>query len=208
MSTIASVTLDVADTEAAQRFYSAAFGLGARLRLRAAEAPSTGFRGFTLSLVVAQPADVDALVGAALEAGATALKPASKSMWGYGGTVQAPDGNVWKIATSAKKNTGPATKHVDQFVVLLGVADVGASKRFYVEHGLAVGKSFGPMYVEFATAEESPVKLGLYRRRALAKDAGVSPEGTGPHGLAVTGTLGAFTDLDDYLWEAPVPAAA
>ncbi len=64
-------------------------------------------------------------------------------MWGYGGVVRAPDGTIWKVATSAKKDTGPATRQIDQFVLLLGVADVAASKRFYVDRGLAVAKSFG-----------------------------------------------------------------
>jgi uncharacterized glyoxalase superfamily protein PhnB len=73
MTSIASVTLEVADPAAAERFYAAAFGLGDRLRLRASEAPTSGFRGFTLSLVVAQPADVDALLDAAVQAGATTL---------------------------------------------------------------------------------------------------------------------------------------
>ncbi|MEY9870592.1 putative glyoxalase superfamily protein PhnB [Streptacidiphilus sp. MAP12-33] len=208
MTSIASLTLDVADPEAARRFYAEAFGLDARLRVRAAEAPSSGFRGFTLSLVVAQPADVDLLFGAALAAGATALKPATKSLWGYGGTLQAPDGTIWKIATSAKKNTGPATKEFDQLVLLLGVADMAASKRFYVEHGLTVAKSFGRMYAEFAADADSTVKLGLYRRRALAKDAGVAPEGTGSHRLAIGGTTAAFTDPDGYAWETAVPASA
>lgn len=54
MTSIENITLEVADTAAAERFYAAAFGLGDRLRLRASEAPSTGFRGFTLSLIVSQ----------------------------------------------------------------------------------------------------------------------------------------------------------
>ncbi len=78
MTSIESITLEVADPTAAENFYSAAFDLGARLRVRASEAPTTGFRGFTLSLIVSQPADVNAIVGAALDAGATPLKPASK----------------------------------------------------------------------------------------------------------------------------------
>jgi predicted lactoylglutathione lyase len=131
-------------------------------------------------------------------AGATTLKPVEKSLWGVGGVVQAPDGTIWKVATSAKKDTGPATREVDQVVVLLAADDVSASKRFYVERGLAVGKSFGK-YVEFAMPT-SPVKLGLYARRALAKDAGVSPDGTGSHRLAF-GSDTAFTDPDGFEWE-------
>ncbi|MGW5867804.1 glyoxalase [Streptomyces sp. NPDC055239] len=205
MASIESVILDVADTTAAQRFYSAAFGLDTQLRLRASQEPSTGFRGFTLALTVSQPADVNSLIDTAVDAGATSLKPATKSLWGYGGVVQAPDGAIWKIATSAKKDTGPATRQIDEMVLLLGVADMSASKRFYVGQGLAVSKSFGPAYCEFESGS-GPFKLALYRRRALAKDLGVPPEGTGSHRLMISGDAGAFTDLDGYAWEAEAPA--
>jgi predicted lactoylglutathione lyase len=200
------ITLEVTDPAAAERFYADAFGLTTQLRFRASDAPSTGFRGFTLSLTVPQPADVDSLIGTALEAGATTIKPATKSMWGYGGTVRAPDGTIWKLATSAKKNTGPATRKIDAVVLLLGVADVAASKKFYVERGLAVGKSFGKMYVEFE-AGSSPVKLALYRRKALAKDAGVAPEGSGSHRIAVGGAAEPFTDPDGFTWETTAAAS-
>ncbi|WP_055700615.1 hypothetical protein [Streptomyces silaceus] len=200
MTFIDSLTLDVADTTAARNFYSAAFGLDdTLLRLRASEAPTTGFRGFTLSLTVSQPATVDSLVGTALDAGATSLKPVAKSLWGYGGVVQAPDGAIWKVATSAKKNTGPDTRAIDAVVLLLGVEDVAASKRFYVDQGLALAKSFGRVYVDFATGT-GPLKLGLYRRRALAKDAGVSIEGTGSHRLTIGGGTEPFTDPDGFAW--------
>jgi catechol 2,3-dioxygenase-like lactoylglutathione lyase family enzyme len=205
MATIESTTLEVADPAAADRFYTAAFGLGTELRLRAAEAPTTGFRGFTLSLTASQPANVRALIGAALDAGATSLKPVAKSFWGYGGVVQAPDGTIWKVATSAKNDTGPAALQIEEVVLLLGVADVAASKRFYVDHGLAVAKSFGRKYVEFDTPS-SAVKLALYGRRALAKDAGVAPDGTGSHRLIIGSDAGPFTDLDGFAWEAVPPA--
>ena len=200
MTSIESVTIDVADPAAARSFYAAAFWLDTPLRFKSAEAPTTGFRGFTLSLTVSQPADVKALVGAAIDAGATALKPVAKSLWGYGGVVRAPDGTIWKVATSAKKDKGPATRQIDQIVLLLGAEDVAASKRFYTGRGLSVAKSFGK-YVEFATPS-SPVKLGLYGRRALAKDAGVAPDGSGSHRLAIGGDAGSFTDPDGFEWEA------
>ena len=198
---ITSVTLEVPDPAAADAFYRAAFGLGAQLRLRASEAPTTGFRGFTLSLVVSQPATVDALVGTALDAGATTLKAAKKRFWGYGGVLRAPDGTIWKVATSSKKDTGPATRQIDDIVLLLGVADVAASKQFYVERGLVVKRSFGRRYVEFDTPA-AHVKLALYGRRALAKDAGVSPEGTGSHRIVIASDAGPFTDPDGFAWEA------
>ncbi|MFJ6569184.1 glyoxalase [Streptomyces sp. NPDC091292] len=206
MISIASLTLEVADTTAAEHFYRTAFGLGAQVSLRGSEAPTTGFRGFTLSITVSRPADVNSFIDSALAAGATTLKPASKSLWGYGGVVQAPDGAIWKIATSSKKDSGPATRHIDALVLLIGAEDVKASKRFYTEHGLSVAKSFGGKYVEFATEESSPVKLGLYQRRALAKDAGVPPDGTGSHRLVLGSTAGPFTDPDGFAWEAALPA--
>src|SRR5260370_5505602 len=109
MTSIESLTLEVADPMAANHFYTDAFGLGTQVRLQASDAPTTGFRGFTLSLTVSQPATVDGLIGAALDAGATPLKRAAKSLWGYGGVVRAPDGTLWKVAPSAKKDTPPAT---------------------------------------------------------------------------------------------------
>ncbi|WP_225654292.1 glyoxalase [Streptomyces pseudogriseolus] len=203
MNSIDSVTLEVADPTAAARFSSGAFGLGRdRLRLRASDAPTSGFRGFTLSLVMSQPGDVDALHRAALDAGATQLKPAEKSLWGYGGVVQAPDGTVWQLVTSSKKNSGPVTRTVDEIVLLLGVEDVKATKQFYVGRGLTVGKSFGGRYVEFA-GEPGSVKLSLYKRKALAKVAGVPAEGSGSHRVVMESAVGPFTDPDGFVCEAP-----
>jgi uncharacterized glyoxalase superfamily protein PhnB len=200
MTCIESVTLEVPDPTVAHVFCAAALGVGTQVRVRASAAPTTGFRGFTLSLVVSQPSTVDGLIGAALDAGATPLKPATKGFWGYGGVVRAPDGTIWKVATSSKKETGPPTRQIDDVVLLLGVADVAASKRFYVERGLAVAKSFGRTYVEFATPP-GQIKLGLYGRRALAKDAGVAPDGTGSHRVVIGSDGGSFTDPDGFAWE-------
>jgi catechol 2,3-dioxygenase-like lactoylglutathione lyase family enzyme len=200
MTSIESITLEVPDPTAAQSFYDSAFALGSRLGLRESEAHTSGFRGFTLSLVVSQPATVDELVGAALDGGATALKPAKKGFWGYGGVVRAPEGTIWKVATSAKKNSGPATREIDQVVLLLGTEDIAASKRFYVERGMEVARSFGRKYVEFA-GDSAPVKLALYGRRALAKDAGVDAEGSGSHRIVIGNGTEDFTDPDGFAWE-------
>jgi predicted lactoylglutathione lyase len=202
MTSLEYVALEVDDLTAAERFYTAAFGLGRQVRLRASEAPTSGFRAFTLSLVVSQPATVDAFIRAALDAGATSLKQAAKQFWGgYSGVVQAPDGTIWKLASPSKKNTGPATREIDEIVLLLGVADVVASKRFYVDHGLDVAKSAARAYVEFA-APPKHIKLGVYKRRALAKDAGISPDGSGSHRLLITSEAGPFIDPDGFAWEA------
>ena len=63
----------------------------------------------------------------------------------------------------------------------------------------AIPKSFGSKYVEFATTP-GEVKLALYKRRSLAKDAGVSPEGTGSHRLTIGSDAGPFTDPDGFAW--------
>ena len=198
ITAIDSITLDAADPEAAQRFYADAFGLTTPVRTRRSDAASTGFRGYTMSLVTSQPANVRALFDASVAAGATVLKPLAKSLWGFGGLVQAPDGAIWNLATSEKKDTAPASKEFEHIVLLLGVEDVSASKRFYGDRGLAIAKSFGS-YVDFATPS-SPIGLGLYKRRALAKTAGVSEEGSGSHRIQVNSDAGSFTDPDGFEW--------
>jgi catechol 2,3-dioxygenase-like lactoylglutathione lyase family enzyme len=204
MTSIEYITIEVADPTPAKRFYTAALGLETQVRVRATEAPTSGFRGFTLSLVVSQPATVNGLIGAALDAGAAVLKPAAKSLWGYGGVVLGPDGTVVTVASSAKKDTGPATRQIDDIVLQLGVADVAASRRFYVDRGLAVAKSYGRRYVQFGPAS-SPVTLALYKLRALAKVAGVAPDGTGSHRLVIGSDAGPFTDPDGFTWEPTSP---
>ncbi|MFE5672118.1 VOC family protein [Agromyces sp. NPDC056523] len=200
ITSIDSVTLDAADPEAAAAFYRDAFGLDARVRTRAADAASEGFRGFTMSLVASQPANVTALFEAAVAAGATVLTPLTKSLWGFGGVVQAPDGAIWNLATSTKKDTAPASREFEHLVLLLGVEDVGASKKFYVDRGLKVAKSFGS-YVDFATPS-SPIGLGLYKRRALAKSAGIASEGSGSHRIRIDGAGDPFVDPDGFEWGA------
>jgi len=197
MGTVDRLVLEVEDVAAAQVFYKA-LGVDELVEVRESSDATAGFRGFTVSLVCSQPGNVDAFVDAALAAGARAVKPAAKSFWGYGGVVQAPDGTLWKVAASAKKDTAPAEQRFEDLVLLLGVADVKATKQFYAQRGLGVAKSFGSKYVEF---DASPVKLALYGRKAAAKDAGVSPEGSGSHRLAVQGSLGDFTDPDGFVWE-------
>jgi predicted lactoylglutathione lyase len=199
MTSFESLTLEVSDLEAAGTFYQAV-GLSPYLNLRATDEATTGFRGFALSLVVSQPGNVDAIIEAGLAAGGTTLKPAEKSFWGYGGIILAPDGTILKVASSKKKDTDPVSKDIDQVALLLGVADVKASKRFYVQQGLTVAKSFGGKYVEFETSA-SAVTLALYPRRALAKDAAVSEEGTGSRRIVIGSDTGALTDPDGFVWE-------
>jgi predicted lactoylglutathione lyase len=198
-TTARTVTLAVSNGPEAQNFL-AALGVDDRISARTSTEPTSGFRGFTLSLITSQPSNVDLLVGSALEAGATTLKPVKKTFWGYGGSVQAPDGTIWKVASSAKKSTKPASADFDKIALLLGVQNMSASKAFYIEHGFPVGKSFGNKYVEFAD-HGCGVTLALYGRRALAKDAGVPPEGSGSHRIFISAENGPFTDPDGFVWE-------
>lgn len=199
LTSIDSITLETPDPEAAARFYADAFGLTTQVRLQRSDAATSGFRGFTMSLIVSQPANVRALFDSAVAAGATVVKPVEKSLWGFGGVVQALDGAIWQIATSAKKDSGPATRDIDNIVLLLGADDVSATKRFYLDRGLVVAKSIGG-YVDFAMPS-SPIGLGLYKRRALAKAAGVTAEGTGSHRIRIHGDGGSFIDPDGFAWE-------
>lgn len=200
MASIQFLAIEVDDPATAQPLYTA-LGLDDHVRLRPSTEPSEGFRGFTLSLVAAQPATVNALMDAATDAGATVLKPATKSLWGYGGALRASDGTVVTLASSSKKDSGPATLEIDEVVLQLGVTDVAASKAFYVDHGLEVAKSFGRKYVEFALS--GPIALSLLKRGALAKTADVDADGTGSHRLAVASEAGPFTDPDGFAWKTP-----
>ena len=196
---IDNIRLDMPDPTAAQTYYESAFGLGDIVRVGVSDAPTDGFRGFVVSLVVGQPGTVDGLADTALTAGFSWVKPAEKSFWGYGSVLRSPDGALWKLASSAKKDTGPQTRAVDDVVLLLGVDNVKATKQFYLEHGLTVRRSFGSKYVEFAS-DGSRVKLALYGRKAAAKDAGVPPAGSGSHRLVIGSDTGSFTDPDGFVW--------
>lgn len=205
MTSIDTITLEVPDLATAEAFYAAAFGLGDRVGVRAGEVSSgDGFRGFSLSAIVSKPADVDAVADRAIDAGATVLKPVRRSLWGYGGVLRAPDGAIWKVATSKKKDIGTDTGGIDDVVLLLGASDILASKRFYLERGLEVARSFGRRYVEFA-APPGAIKLALYGRRGLAKDLGVPEEPAPSHRLIINGGEAAFADPDGFAWE---PAAS
>ncbi|MFJ8667725.1 VOC family protein [Streptomyces sp. NPDC093600] len=61
--------------------------------------PTDGFGGIALAHNVRSPAEVDALLTAAHQAGATVTRPAaSTSYGGYAGVFLDPDGHAWEIA--------------------------------------------------------------------------------------------------------------
>jgi uncharacterized glyoxalase superfamily protein PhnB len=62
-------------------------------------ADGSGFRGFTLSDIVASGDQVDQMLTKAADAGGSVVKPAQASSWGgYSGYFADPDGNLWKVA--------------------------------------------------------------------------------------------------------------
>jgi catechol 2,3-dioxygenase-like lactoylglutathione lyase family enzyme len=114
-----AITLGVLEPDQARRFYIDGFGLtvladhgdfvslglgehSAPLSLYANDALAAdaqtkpdgdGFRGFTISYLVEQPAAVDLVVSRASAAGAQVIKPAKRSMWGgYSGVSGLPTG--------------------------------------------------------------------------------------------------------------------
>ena len=141
MGVIECVTIQADDAEAARDFYERAFGLGDLIRVGASSEPTSGFRGFTLSLIASQPANVDAIFSAAVEAGAETVTAPTKSLWGYGGVLRAPDGTVWQVSTSSKKDSADASRTVDAVVLLIAPDDVKASRAFYEDRGFRVAKS-------------------------------------------------------------------
>ena len=196
MASIDSITLEVADEAAARRFYSAAFGLGPELQLAASDAPTSGFRGFTLSLTVSQPADATALLDAAVAAGATVLKPAAKSFWGFGGVVQAPDGRSGRSRRPTRRT--PARRRARSTSSCCCSAPRTCARASASTSTTASPWQELRQQVRRVRRARRPVQLGLYGRRALAKDAGVAAEGSGSHRLIVDG--GPFTDPDGFAW--------
>jgi uncharacterized protein len=62
-------------------------------------AHGTGFPGFALAHNARSRDEVDALLGEAVAAGATLVKPGTEAFWGgYAGYFADPDGFLWEIA--------------------------------------------------------------------------------------------------------------
>lgn len=116
------ITLGVADLARAKAFYAALgwrpaqqaegvafyqlnglalglFGLADLAADQGRPAAALGTGAVTLAQNFATEAEVDAAFAAALDAGATGLKPPEKVVWGgYSGYWADPDGHVWEIA--------------------------------------------------------------------------------------------------------------
>ncbi|MFA5882353.1 MAG: VOC family protein [Acidimicrobiia bacterium] len=118
---ISLVTLGVADIDRARRFYDAlgwegqspdgevvfyrSGGMVLALWSRALLAADStvvdggGWGGVTLAHNVRSPAEVDAVLDAAVAAGATIGRPGAATEWGgYSGIFLDPDGHPWEVA--------------------------------------------------------------------------------------------------------------
>lgn len=116
------ITLGVADVHLAHSFYQRlgwqgqevqetvffqvgglAFSLWSREKLAGdlgvTSAETDGFGGVALAHNVRSPAEVDQILAAAEEAGATITRAAAETFYGgYAGAFSDPDGHVWEIA--------------------------------------------------------------------------------------------------------------
>lgn len=196
MNLIESITTTVADADAVRPIYES-LGIADRVHVSESEGAATGFGGFTISLIVAQPATVNSLTTRALNAGAVETKPPAKSLWGYGAAVTTPDGTVVTIASSSKKSTGTDTGEIEELVLQLGVDDVTASKSFYAARGLSVSRSYGKRYAQFDTGA---ITLALTTLKNLARAAGAPPETAVARTLTVRSDAGTFTDPSGFSW--------
>jgi uncharacterized protein len=84
-------------------------------------------------------------------------------------------------------------------MITLGVDDLEASIKFY-QDGLGFPKMPSPPEVAFFTLNGS--WLGLYGRDSLAKDAGVSPGGSGFSGFTLSHNVTSEADVDQIVEKA------
>ena len=134
------------------------------------------------------------------EAGATELKPAKKSLWGYGGVVRP---RTARSGRSRRRRRRTAARPPGRSTSSSSSWESPTSPRASGSTSSAASK--WPRATAASTSS-SPTRrahqLALYGRRALAKTAGVAPDGTGSHRIAINSTAGTFTDPDGFTWEA------
>ncbi|WP_308798955.1 VOC family protein [Agromyces silvae] len=222
---LASVSLGASDIGEAREFYASAMRPAeteegdavaldlhgtARVRLAsssalAAEAgvpvTTVGFRGYVLTYILGRPAEVRTVMELAASAGAATVKPARKALFGsFSGALRAPDGSIWKLASSTNADTGRAAAgpRPSETTLILGVADPVASKRFYEALGLTTDRDYGRKYLDFHPAAGAP-RLCLMERAVLAKDTGVDPEGSGFSRMVLTARVASPEAVDAAL---------
>ncbi len=118
---VSLITLGVADTSSARRFYEAMGWTGSspdgdvvffqaggmvlalwgrdKLAADSCVADGGGWGGVTLAYNVGSPADVEAVLARAESAGATIGRPGAETSWGgFSGVFIDPDGHPWEVA--------------------------------------------------------------------------------------------------------------
>jgi catechol 2,3-dioxygenase-like lactoylglutathione lyase family enzyme len=230
---IDTITIGVTDMSSALRFYEDGFafpsrhvdgeyvrlGLGgdsAALELcpwdalagDAGMAPEgDGFRGFTLSYIVEQAADVDDMLTRLVHAGGAIAKAPRFAFWGYSAHVKDPSGHLWKIASpkrrpllGRKRAEGgvPGPVAAQELALTIGVADMKRAKQFY-EDGLGnPTKKDYSKFVSFDGGDGTP-DLAMYKWDALADDADVPPDGHGFRGFRLSHTADSAESVDRLL---------
>src|SRR3954465_14846262 len=227
------ITLGAKDLSRTQEFYEEGFGLQGRtagggsvtfglgdgssglelcpwdaLADEAGMSPEgTGFRGFTLSYIVEQPAEVDDMLARLVHAGGELSKQPRLAFWGYSAHVADPSGHLWKIASPKRRpliarkrasNGVPERVEPQELALTIGVADMKRAKRFYADGlGNPTKKDYSK-FVSFDGGDGAP-DLALYRWDALAADADVAPAGGGFRGFTISHVVGCATKVDAFL---------
>jgi catechol 2,3-dioxygenase-like lactoylglutathione lyase family enzyme len=215
-----TITIGVTDLARALEFYENGFGLPVResagdcvtlgftggssalelcpwdaLASDAGVSPeSSGFRGFTLSYIVEQAADVDDMLIRLVRSGGEVSKLPRFAFWGYSAHVTDPSGHLWKIASPKRKpligrkrseNGLPDPIEAQELALTIGVADMKRAKEFY-EDGLGnPTKKDYSKFVSFDGGDGAP-DLAMYKWDALADDADVPPAGSGFRGFRMS----------------------
>jgi catechol 2,3-dioxygenase-like lactoylglutathione lyase family enzyme len=85
--------------------------------------------------------------------------------------------------------------------IMIGVEDLARSKKFYGEGlGCEIEQDY-PKFVSFNLGDESS-SLALYEREAAARDAGVSPEGSGFRGVSFHFIVASREAVDEVMSKA------
>ena len=170
---------------------------------------SSGFRGFTLSYIVEEAHQVDEVLARAVRSGGDLSKPPRNAMWGYSAYVTAPDGCLWKIASSKRRpligrNRRAGSSEGDakrEIALTVGVADMKRARQFYKDGlGCPVKKDYSK-FVSFGGDDGTP-DLAMYTWDALAADAGVPATGSGFRGFSITHVVDSADDVDAELGKA------
>jgi catechol 2,3-dioxygenase-like lactoylglutathione lyase family enzyme len=90
--------------------------------------------------------------------------------------------------------------------IMIGVQDLARSKKFYEDLGCEIEQDY-PGFVKFDLGDGSS-SLALYPWEAAARDAGVSPEGSGFRGASFHHIVSSPEEVDEVIAQAVAAGAA